>query len=704
MTEIRGGLLAALLSCALMSLATTSQAQSGAAGMAWGKFTSTNPGFSAEWSAAGDQAESLRGLTSPKAGDPETIAKAFIAENSRVLGLAQGAKGLRLDRRVWDGTDTHLSYQQTIDGLPVFNGFVDVHVNARGQIYLVNNTAISTPVAQAFSRAPLMSEAAAMTAASSRRHAFFDKSGSPIALKVKPVGRPQLGIQKTEGGARLAYRVDLGPVSYVIDANSGAVLNTIDHVQSASGTGTIFDPNPVNTLTNGNLRDRDDTNYAALQGAYFTDKVLPGITKTGTGAATRYVLTGPYIKVVDHSNARLAQCGVDAADVVRKPPGASRNGKFPVNRSVANFEHVMVYFHIDRNQRYIQNTLGINNNWNAAIPVDGHGLTDDNSFHCNGILAFGDGGVDDAEDADVVLHEYGHALQANATGGRFSSAGGHARAMGEGFGDYWAYQARIGGTYGPCFAEWDGQGTCLRRVDKNKKFPRDIVGESHKDGEIWSRGLSDLLRKIGRTKANKIILKSHFLVPAANLTFSKGLTALVDADEALFAGANKQDICAALTDRGIGAPACGIWIKMNWNKLGADVDLSFIPPAPLQTVYYGNRTPNWGDQGTTEDDPELYQDCISSCTYEQITVSSLVTPGTYKVRAHYYSDHGKGAASVSIEVLRGPQRIFNGSRTLAATGAEWLPFNIVVRDSKSEPEIVILDQIGTLRPSALPKK
>ena len=74
------------------------------------------------------------------------------------------------------------------------------------------------------------------------------------------------------------------------------------------------------------------------------------------------------------------------------------------------------------------------------------------------------------------------------------------------------------------------------------------------------------------------------------------------------------------------------------------------------------------------------------------------------MRAHYYSDHGKGAASVSIEVLRGPQRIFNGSRTLAATGAEWLPFNIVVRDSKSEPEIVILDQIGTLRPSALPKK
>jgi hypothetical protein len=26
-------------------------------------------------------------------------------------------------------------------------------------------------------------------------------------------------------------------------------------------------------------------------------------------------------------------------------------------------------------------------------------------------LAFGEGGVDDAEDVDVVLHEYGHAIQ-----------------------------------------------------------------------------------------------------------------------------------------------------------------------------------------------------------------------------------------------------------------------------------------------------
>jgi len=699
---------AALLSCVLsMPLAASAHAQSGAAGLAWSQFNAANAGWTAEWSATGDQAASLRGLSAPSSKDAATVALSFINANSALLGLA--GSDTKFDHRIFDGTDTHVSYQQTVGGLPVFNGFVDVHMNGGGQIYLVNNTAVSSVTSKSLSLRPALSAASATQFAQARRHVFHDKRGVPYTLALSPVAAPELGIQKTEGGGRLAYKVDLGAVAYIIDANTGAVLDTITYIQSATGTGTIFDPNPVNTLNNRTLRDQNDTNYSRLQGAYFSDKTLRDITKTGTGRNTLFSLVGPNVNTVDLSNATLASCGTPAAQVVRKPPGKSNNGRFPVNRSVTNFEFVMAYYHIDKSQRYIQ-SLGINN-WNAAIRVDAHALTVDNSFHCprpnarGGFLAFGDGGVDDAEEADVVLHEYGHALQANASNGRYS-AGNQTRSMGEGFGDYWAFSAKTSGAWAPCFAEWDGQGTCLRRLDTNKKFPRDIVNEEHADGEIWSRGLRDLLIKVGKAKADKIILKSHFLVPNSP-TFSQGLTALLDADHQLFRDADKEDICAVFTDRGISAPGCGIWVKISWNKLGADVDLHITPPAPLQEVYYGNTHPNWGDQTTDEDDPLLYQDCISSCTAEQITVSRLVTPGSYQVFVHYYSDHGKGSTIVNMEILRGAQRLFAASHVLARTGDRWNAFRINVPRPKAgesaQPEIVFVDT-SSRSPSGPAKK
>jgi len=59
---------------------------------------------------------------------------------------------------------------------------------------------------------------------------------------------------------------------------------------------------------------------------------------------------------------------------------------------------------------------------------------DDNSYYSNGRLVFGEGGVDDAEDADVVLHELGHGLHDWLTNGSLSQVQG----LSEGCGDYWA--------------------------------------------------------------------------------------------------------------------------------------------------------------------------------------------------------------------------------------------------------------------------
>jgi len=89
------------------------------------------------------------------------------------------------------------------------------------------------------------------------------------------------------------------------------------------------------------------------------------------------------------------------------------------------------------------------------------------------VLRFGKGGVDDAEDAEVILHEYGHAmLDSQSTPFGAFGASLEADAIHEGFGDYWAATVTdvIAPTPDPaCIADWDavsytaGVPHCLRR-------------------------------------------------------------------------------------------------------------------------------------------------------------------------------------------------------------------------------------------------
>ena len=75
---------------------------------------------------------------------------------------------------------------------------------------------------------------------------------------------------------------------------------------------------------------------------------------------------------------------------------------------------------------------------NGPIKVNVVGRSDDNSDYSpvTKALRFGTGGVDDAEDAEIILHEYGHAIQDNQVPG--FGASNECGAMGEGFGDYLA--------------------------------------------------------------------------------------------------------------------------------------------------------------------------------------------------------------------------------------------------------------------------
>jgi hypothetical protein len=227
----------------------------------------------------------------------------------------------------------------------------------------------------------------------------------------------------------------------------------------------------------------------------------------------------------------------------------------------------MSYFHVDRARAYVDG-LGLSEGLRAKPQrVRANGIGDDNSFFSpmTRSMTVGTGGVDDGEDADVIIHEYGHSLQDQAVHGFGRSIG--AGSMGEGFGDYLAAAMsalRTGGNaeFDACIFDWDAvsytRSGCGRRADKAihlKRAKRRCGLEIHCVGEVWSSALFELRGLLGndpqgRSVMDRVVLESHFMLGKRS-GFKEGARALLAADELLYAGIHIGAIEAEMVERKI---------------------------------------------------------------------------------------------------------------------------------------------------------
>ncbi|HET9222722.1 MAG TPA: M36 family metallopeptidase [Roseiflexaceae bacterium] len=305
---------------------------------------------------------------------------------------------------------------------------------------------------------------------------------------------------------------------------------------ASTGTGRVFLPNPVATLENQGLTDQKDADYAALQPAYRT------VTLTNLDGSGYLRGDWAYIR---------SETG---------DPAYSMDGAYLYGRHDDRFEQVMAYYWITESQKYIQ-SLGFGstrrpvNMRPQAVRINQWGV--DNSFATDkqDELRFGKGGVDDAEDAEVILHEYGHAIHFAQN---FVFGSEEAGAISEGFGDYWAVtvSAYIAPTPDlACVADWDSVSYtariphCLRRVDGSLRYPADLNGEVHHDGQIWSRALWDIRNQLGAVKADTLILEGQFDFPGT--TMPDLARATVAAAQRLYGKNTAKVVEAAFHDRGI---------------------------------------------------------------------------------------------------------------------------------------------------------
>jgi Zn-dependent metalloprotease len=310
---------------------------------------------------------------------------------------------------------------------------------------------------------------------------------------------------------------------------------------TSTGTGQVFLPNPVAFLGDQSLTDQRDTNYAALQPAYQT------VTLTNLDGSG--YLRGDWVNVRNETG----------------DPAFSPTNTFIYTRDDDRFEQVMAYYWVTEAQKYFQ-SLGFGTRFEPInmepqdVRINQWGQDNSYSWDKHDVMRFGKGGVDDAEDAEVILHEYGHAVQ-DAQVGSFGTSV-EAGSIGEGFGDYLAVTVSdvIAPTADPaCVADWDsvsytsGVPHCLRRVDTNLHYPADLNGRVHHDGQIWSRALWDIRNALGHTVADTIILQAQFSF-APDTSMPAAAQATVDTAEALYGHSTALTVKQAFVDRGILQP------------------------------------------------------------------------------------------------------------------------------------------------------
>jgi Fungalysin metallopeptidase (M36)/Fungalysin/Thermolysin Propeptide Motif len=447
-----------------------------------------------------------------------------------------------VDRVAVPGGGEIQRYRQRVEGLPVLGGEAVVADPPGAPPILVTDHTVAGLDArggveigrpEAISRAMRTTAASGLRAPTTAGTVVDPASGSVVWRVLIASGRP------------------LGDYEVLVDAADGSIVRVTDMLHRLTGSALLFAPTPVAQQDSySGLADRNDKDSQLL-----TNLRVPVTLERLTSA--RGCLQGQY------ANVGLGR--------ERKPVCAPVADFNRFTRHSDKFEAAMAYYWIDRTRAYLDG-LGVTG---ALSPqpqkVSANAIADDNSYFSprTRSVTYGTGGVDDAEDGDVVVHEYGHSVQDQQVhffGSRLQGA-----SMGEGWGDYLAAVMSAQATGGdarfdPCMFEWDAtsytNNDCARRTNKPiglEAADHKCQGDPHCLGEVWSGALWTLRAQLGldpagRSIADRVVLESHFML-SRNSNFRDGARALLAADQTLYGGIHATQITTELIQRDLCPPS-----------------------------------------------------------------------------------------------------------------------------------------------------
>ena len=450
---------------------------------------------------------------------PEAMARQYLAANAAALRLNDPTLNdlthLRTQR---SPVGYVVRFQQHVGDVPVLGGRIAV---------TINHDHVVTFVANEYK--PDIDLAGATAAVST------DQARQGVVGHLQPRGplhvdETTLVVYYDRGTSRLAYRsrivpgeAPIGDWEVLTDAVTGALLRVRDRAiyhrhggedepkekaagpvpkplvvaVPVNGSGLVFDPDPLSSAGaqygDPGFVDGGDADTPQLNGER-VNVTLESIDLSGG----LHHLDGPRTHIVD-------------MEAPFKGLFSQVSSAFNFTRQQDGFEAVNTYHHVDHYMKYLNETLGLGifpTLNSGEVIFDPHGLNgDDNSHYISSteLIAFGEGGVDDAEDADVIIHELGHGLHDWAAGCISQSNG-----LSEGIGDYTAAEySQTLGQWTPADPEynwvfnWDGHnpfwpGRVTNWNDTNTWPAGTGGGCLHTCGQYWSSSMIDIWELLGR--------------------------------------------------------------------------------------------------------------------------------------------------------------------------------------------------------------
>lgn len=431
----------------------------------------------------------------------------------------------------------HFTFDQYYNGIPVFNSQVKINLGTAGKVYSIFDNSYSSnhwnatelvDAAAAISHLQfneLLATQTGYTQANIEEHSTIAEiDGKPAAYKWMQLHDPSTG----------DFRL------YLLDKSGVIIYNRdLNAYSGVPASAYVFNPDPLTTAQTiyaAPYVDSNDANTMVLR----DERVLVNIDVTLSGG--RYYLENDHFVMTDFS-------------APNQTVVSSSTPSFLFNRADTAFEEVNAYYHLNTYQAYVS-FIGYGSLTQEQIQVDAHALNgvDNSQFSVGGgfpRLFFGDGGVDDAEDADVVVHEYGHALSyAGSPGTNF---GQERSALDEGFGDYFAasYSRSLSSYRWQHVFSWDGNNEYWLGRDANtaKVYPAELTASIHRNGEMWATALMQVWSALGQVQADKLALQTLFSL-SSNMTFTDAAWAYIQADSAINGGANFDVIFPIMVQRG----------------------------------------------------------------------------------------------------------------------------------------------------------
>jgi len=453
-----------------------------------------------------------------KMGSPEEMAKEFLIRHKRKFGFKEDLSDLKLKRPPHGAEGVYrVEFYQVYEDIPLYDNEVIVILKEDGTILSVISSYL--PNLEIDTKA-LISQ-----------HEAIDIALNYLRIKreeIKDTILATLMIFPCRG-KRLVWKVvfhaenPLGWWHIYIDAKNGEIVHLEDKSVYYSGYGYVFKPDPITTgyTYYGAPGFVDNNDYASYQ--------LNQQRKEVTLLNLKY--ENGYYYLEDPLNVTITNFSGYS-----DPRYSSSTGNFYYTRYDQGFEAVCAFYHIRTFQDYLRQ-IGFGS-YAYGIYIDPHATYDDQSWYeyenNQDRIYFGEGGVDDAEDADVIIHEFGHCLERRMMGG-FNYNYPESGALSEGYADYFAgsYSVRAAESYyqKDWVFNWDGHNEFWdgRILNSTKHYPESIVGEPHEDGEIFSACLWKIWEQYGPDVADKLTLMSLMWLWSA-ATFKYAAKQVLEAD------------------------------------------------------------------------------------------------------------------------------------------------------------------------------